>query len=58
MYSDVYIVCDNNSFSVCNKYGNNEVIDDIQIPHDESGIDTQNRIDILKEYISKTLNHN
>ena len=52
VYSEVYIVCENNSFSVHSKE-NDEVIEYIPIAHDERGVDIQNRIDVLKQAISE-----
>ena len=52
VYSEVYIVCENNSFSIHSKE-NDEVIEYIPIAHDESGVDIQNRIDVLKQAISE-----
>ena len=51
-YPDVYITCENNSYAIRNKM-TGELVEQVEIPHDEAGIDVVNRIDLLKHIISE-----
>ena len=52
VYKDVYIVCENNSYGVY-KNEDDSLIDTISISQNEQGVDVEDRIIKLKEYISK-----
>ena len=51
VYKDVYIACENNSYKVC-KIEDDSLIDTINISQNEQGIDAEDRIIKLKEYIA------
>jgi hypothetical protein len=51
-YPDVYITCENNSYAIRNKM-TGELVEQVEIPHDEAGMDVVNRIDLLKHIISE-----
>ena len=51
-YSDRYIICRNDGFVVKNN-DDDSVIEKIIIKQDTNGIDTENRIEVLKDYIKK-----
>ena len=52
VYGDVHIVCTNSSYLVRSNE-NEEVLDPVQILQDDTGIDMENRIIRLKQYIQK-----
>ena len=52
VYKDVYIACENNSYGVY-KNEDDSLIDTISISQNEQGVDVEDRIIKLKEYISK-----
>jgi hypothetical protein len=51
IFGDEYIVCKNNAF-LRKKIKDDSVIDTIEIPHNEDGIDTEDRVILLKNYIA------
>ena len=52
VYKDIYIACENNSYGVY-KIEDDSLIDTISIFQNEQGVDVEDRIIKLKEYISK-----
>jgi len=52
VYEDVYIVCKNNSYSI-HSNENDEVLEEVTIPHDENNIDTKDRVVFLKQMLSE-----
>lgn len=54
VYRDKYIVCKNDSYLVRSTSDNSD-IDIIAIPQNESGIDSEDRIEILKNYLSANM---
>ena len=52
VYKDIYIACENNSYGVY-KIEDDSPIDTISISQNEQGVDVEDRIIKLKEYISK-----
>ncbi|MBR4502123.1 MAG: hypothetical protein IKP22_09570 [Clostridia bacterium] len=52
IYGDVHIICTNDSFVLRSNAGN-EVIETVKIPQNEDGVDTRDRIMILKQFINK-----
>ena len=52
VYKDIYIACENNSYGVY-KIEDDSLIDTISISQNEQGVDVEDRIIKLKEYISK-----
>lgn len=52
VYKDVYIACENNSYGVY-KIEDDSLIDTISISQNEQGVDVEDRIIKLKEYIAK-----
>lgn len=54
IYGDQHIICTNNSYLLRKNEGE-EVVTTIQIPQNEDGIDTEDRILLLKTYIAKNL---
>lgn len=50
-YEDSYIICTNDSYLVMDNESE-KIINIIRIPQDEKGIDTKDRIVLLKEYLS------
>ena len=50
IYGDEYITCTNNSY-LRKKNEDDLLVDTIDIPHNVEGIDTEDRIEILKSYI-------
>jgi hypothetical protein len=54
VYKDVYVVCENDSYGVY-KNEDNELVDTVSISQNDKGIDTEDRIIKLKEYISSSM---
>jgi len=52
VYGDQHIICQNSAFALRNNDGE-EVIEIIPIKQDENGIDTEDRIVLLKQYIKR-----
>ena len=52
VYKDIYIACENNSYGVY-KIEDDSLIDTISIFQNEQGVDVEDRIIKLKEYITK-----
>jgi hypothetical protein len=50
LYTDKYIICENAAYVLCNLMDDTE-IDRINIPQNALGVDTQDRIILLKNYI-------
>lgn len=53
-FGDEYICCTNNSY-LRRKTKNNAIVDTIEIPQDNEGIDTEDRVNILKRYIKSKM---
>jgi hypothetical protein len=54
IFGDEHIVCANNSY-LRRKNENNEIVETISIAQNDEGIDTENRITVLKNYIKAYL---
>ncbi len=54
IFEDEHIICTNNSYLRRKNVGD-EIVDTIVIPQNEDGIDTEDRITLLKNYIKANL---
>lgn len=54
IFGDEHIICTNNSYLRRKNVGD-EIVDTIVIPQNEDGIDTEDRITLLKNYIKANL---
>lgn len=54
IFGDEHIICTNNSYLRRKNVGD-EIVDTIVIPQNEDGIDTEDRIILLKNYIKANL---
>ncbi len=52
IYGDFHIICTNDSF-LLRKNDGDETVETVQIPQNESGIDTKDRIQILKSFLAE-----
>ncbi len=50
LYTDRYIICTNNAFLVKSNT-NNSIMETLRIEQNEDGIDTENRVQVLKQYL-------
>ena len=50
-YGDVYIKCCNDSYEVRSN-ANDDIVDRISISQDADGVDTENRVDVLRRYVA------
>lgn len=53
VFGDKYLICDNNAYLLCDN-ATGEVIETIEIKQNESGVDTEDRILVLKNYLAET----
>ncbi len=53
VFGDKYLICDNNAYLLCDN-ATGEVIETIEIKQNESGVDTEDRILFLKNYLAET----
>ena len=51
LYDDRYIVCENASYKV-KRIEDNSIIDTVEISQDKNGIDKEDRVQKLKNYLS------
>ena len=57
IYGDKHIICENSSYSIRSNEYDTEV-DKINIPQNDEGIDTENRVELLEKYIKENFLEN